>query len=217
MFNKKEKNKEELHDRVDLARMEAVFKAILYNYENVTDMKKYFEDIKRYNLSDTEIQSLYIDKKMQKHPVVKKNKIAHDLCKTYGFDEYYSAIKTVKNMFTDNLFDFEIKNNLLKLIETFDKFEKLPLVQAMVREKQDVVKIDNAQDNLEIFTDGEVLSDDKDENGRTIIIAKPTFLIRKFDTDSYQIRFPAIIYGYSPNAEKIPTIKELLHSDQYKK
>ena len=217
MFNKKKNNKEELHDRVDLSRMEAVFKAIYLNYDNTTNMKNYFEDIKRYNLSDTEIQALYIDKKMQKHPVVKKNKMAHQLCTAYGYDEYYSAIKTVKNMFTDNLFDFEIKNNLLKLIETFDKFEKLPLVRGMIREEQNVVKIDNAQDNLEIFTDGEVLSDDKDENGRTVIIAKPTFLIRKFDTDSYQIRFPAIVYGYSPNAEKIPTIKELLHRDQYKK
>ena len=217
MFNKKKNNKEELHDRVDLSRMEAVFKAIYLNYDNTTNMKNYFDDIKRYNLSDTEIQELYVDKKMQKHPVVKKNKMAHQLCTAYGYDEYYSAIKTVKNMFTDNLFDFEIKNNLLKLIETFDKFEKLPLVRGMIREEQNVVKIDNAQDNLEIFTDGEVLSDDKDENGRTIIIAKPTFLIRKFDTDSYQIRFPAIVYGYSPNAEKIPTIKELLHSDQYKK
>lgn len=217
MFNKKKNNKEELHDRVDLSRMEAVFKAIYLNYDNTTNMKNYFEDIKRYNLSDTEIQALYVDKKMQKHPVVKKNKMAHQLCTAYGYDEYYSAIKTVKNMFTDNLFDFEIKNNLLKLIETFDKFEKLPLVRGMIREEQNVVKIDNAQDNLEIFTDGEVLSDDNDENGRTIIIAKPTFLIRKFDTDSYQIRFPAIVYGYSPNAEKIPTIKELLHSDQYKK
>ena len=217
MFNKKKNNKEKLHDRVDLSRMEAVFEAIYLNYDNTTNMKNYFEDIKRYNLSDTEIQALYVDKKMQKHPVVKKNKMSHQLCTAYGYDEYYSAIKTVKNMFTDNLFDFEIKNNLLKLIETFDKFEKLPLVRGMIREEQNVVKIDNAQDNLEIFTDGKVLSDDKDESGRTIIIAKPTFLIRKFDTDSYQIRFPAIVYGYSPNEEYIPTIKELLHSDQYKK
>lgn len=64
MFNKKKNNKEELHDRVDLSRMEAVFKAIYLNYDNTTNMKNYFEDIKRYNLSDTEIQALYIDKKM---------------------------------------------------------------------------------------------------------------------------------------------------------
>ena len=218
MFKKKKSNREyKLIDRVDISRMEALFKAILYNYENTTNMKQYFTDINKYNLLDTEIKLLFFDKKMQKHPVVKKNKVAHELCKVYGYDEYYYGVKTLENMINDNLFDFEIKENLKGLIETFDKLEKLPLVRAVIRDKEDLVKIDKAADDLEIFTDGEILSDDKDEDGRTIIISKPTFLIRKNEWETYLMRYPAIIYGYEPNKVLIPTVKELLHSNQYKK
>ena len=218
MFNKNKKKKNyELNDRVDLLRMKTLYKAILYNYETTTNMKKYFTDINKYNLSDKEIQLLFYDKTMQKHPIVKKNKVAHELCKVYGFDEYYSGVKTLRSMMQDNLFDFEIKENLKGLIETFDKLEKLPLVRAVIRDKEDLVKIDKAADDLEIFTDGEVLSDDKDEDGRTIIISKPTFLIRKNEWETYLMRYPAIIYGYEPNKVLIPTVKELLHSNQYKK
>ena len=218
MFKKKKSNKEyKLIDRVDISRMEALFKAILYNYDNTTNMKQYFTDINKYNLSDTEIKLLFFDKKMQKHPVVKKNKVAHELCKVYGFDEYYSGVKTLRSMMQDNLFDFEIKENLKGLIETFDKLEKLPLVRGVLRPETSIVKIEKASEDIEIFTDGEVLSDEKDDNGRTIIISKPTFLIRKFEGETYLMRHPAIVYGYKPNKNLIPTVKELIHSKEYKK
>lgn len=203
--------------RVDISRMLALYKAILYNYDNTTNMKKYFTDLNTFNITDNQVQGLYYDDKIQKHQVVKKNKVAHTLCKTYGYEEYYSAVKTVRTMFKDNLFDFEIKDNLKSLIETFDKFEKLPIEVAVIKDKKDVIEMDGLNDNIEIFTDGEFLVDEKNEKGRNVVISKPTFLIQKFDTDTYRFRFPAYIYGYEPNVDKIPTFNEIFHREQYKK
>lgn len=218
MFKKKEKiYNYNPSGRVDVLRMGTLFRAILYNYDNTTNMKKYFTDMNTYNITDNQLQGLYLDDKMKKHPVVKKNKVAHSLCKVYGYEEYMVASKMMRNMLNDNLFDFEIMNNLNALVESFDKLEKLPIEVAVFKDKKDVIKLEGLNDDVECFTDGEYLLDEKDENGRTIIISKPTFLIRKFTTDSYRFRFPVYLYGYKPNQNKIPDIKEVLHSDQYKK
>lgn len=213
MFLNKKKNANEpnLKGYVEAFNMQAFYKAILYNYDNTTNARKYLNDIKKYNLRDEEIESIYKnDKTMEKHPIVKEDYLINELCKSYGFDEFYYGVKTLKEMMDNELFEFEIKGCLNNQIRFYEEIEKLSSGYIRINpKKRRLVEVNHIEKSNDLFTDGEILSVETENDNKKIIISNPTFTIKTKEEDIYRRKDQITIYGFCPNVDKLPSFKEI--------